>query len=613
MWIALESCAKGEADLNEQTLVAMFERVHDSEKQAESAYLYVVDRCHDAPDMLNQYSKFLADIKQNRALAKQIRARASLLSSLSSHGKSALDQTVQSASTKTFRSQSTDDEKANAVRTASFRKYSRIGLVVMACCLACTLGVLLWMLGAAQNTMISLVGASLCCKELSDIVSGLRRMHAVAMESEDCHSAMLSDPMMCVSTSAADVAFEDYRKAVAQSIDRFTAIYGELTGDYLTSYAPHLRFMREPQFEVVVRTVLDSEDGSSWYIGTKRVSGRDCIQVFLQMAMAAANGPLVGFRTFSLSDPHTFRELFYVLENGPFMVRVLDQASLLYQQEVWFTIWLCKLVFSIAACANLLIELCLIVTFRITVVNSFGRLFQATAAAKAIPLPVMQLRVTLLQQRNNDRTSLNSRYLAEKASQSVNASRLLHKKTATGPDTMQSSMRTRLMMRLTYASCIIAVTTTMSVYILLSSSTMQYMEALPIDLLNSGRQYGLLPRISYLMDEARFSQTPRFALSSDVASTLAFSGNIAAISCQLLYSVYGILSVHYSLTYDPLPICCATLASFCSGTRACFRSARFGKDIGWTMLPAAQQWQQFGKQDPFAWQVRTQLRKRTPQ
>jgi hypothetical protein len=44
-------------------------------------------------------------------------------------------------------------------------------------------------------------------------------------------------------------------------------------------------------------------------------------------------------------------------------------------------------------------------------------------------------------------------------------------------------------------------------------------------------------------------------LASDPSLTGAFSSNTAAIRCALMYSVYGVLSVHYSLTCDRRLIC----------------------------------------------------------
>lgn len=131
---------------------------------------------------------------------------------------------------------------------------------------------------------------------------------------------------------------------------------------------------------VKVREVRSSATGSpgasvSGAVQEVVVSGSQAMERMLSAGLVIANSNMTAFAAYNKSNPATFPELFFALDNAAFVFRAMDTASILTLLETDNTVFICVLIAGCLCGAALVVEWMIVLNlFRPTVQEVFVEL-----------------------------------------------------------------------------------------------------------------------------------------------------------------------------------------------------------------------------------------------
>ncbi len=311
-----------------QHLLELFEDLHATEREAEAAFEQLLTRNCNSVSPLLVYASYLADVKFDAAGAEALRQRAAAASAATSDTSSGKDVGLQVAHT-----QGAKEDEGVRVRALTLRlKVSTLSLTALA---------------AIMFAIYVYFQAGLGTRIVSHFVSGARMAMAQDL-------AFKSRSLLIAATGGNATGVAVAREGVAKLSARLWAVSLSLTQDFPPLSGSLFTYLNDPSVPILVASAAASTS-------QLQISPFELISSFAASARVIANASTTRLGAFAPTDPSTFPELYFVLQNSLGISRVIDQITGLLADEI--SAALMAIVAAVAAVAALIIVVEFAITF----------------------------------------------------------------------------------------------------------------------------------------------------------------------------------------------------------------------------------------------------------
>eukprot|EP00294_Goniomonas_avonlea_P007734 CAMPEP_0114572710 /NCGR_PEP_ID=MMETSP0114-20121206/18452_1 /TAXON_ID=31324 /ORGANISM="Goniomonas sp, Strain m" /LENGTH=1798 /DNA_ID=CAMNT_0001759969 /DNA_START=409 /DNA_END=5806 /DNA_ORIENTATION=+ len=377
LWTTLLSQKSTQAET--EALIPIFEDIHKAEHLADRAYAYLMNHTNDSIEVLSSYARYLRQVKDNPDAAADLEEKCEEI-------RQSFNRNVEIDYRRETKSTAMRSAVSPSVVSSQGKRAGQSSLIMQQSQRVFRLKIQL------QGCSLLLLG--MLATIFSLYLFGLEDLQPVFISSNESGSrryytmegGLMARNMHIAALNNNEKAFNESRAELIASMRDLAYIHNGLVHSYGTSLQRLEAFYNVPEL-TVTSALLDDVEKSM-------VNGDELVMRFVFMGQKVSKAPMARFLDFNHSNPMSFPEYFYLLENSLSSGEHMDTATIMYQVEA--NVIEDRIVSMLFICSSVavVLEICLVLlVFRPSINTMFLEFNQSTSRFLAVPRQALKLLV----------------------------------------------------------------------------------------------------------------------------------------------------------------------------------------------------------------------------